>query len=228
MGEFIDIATDDGTTRGYLATPGAGAGPGVVVIQEWWGLVPHIQNVCDRFASQGFTALAPDLYDGATADEPDEAGKMMMTMNLEAATRAMSDAVDWLTSSGRVRGSKVGCVGFCMGGGLALMLACARPDAVGPVAPFYGLIPWPEAEPDYSALTGPVRGNYAAGDKSFPPDAVRALESKLEGLGVEVDLKVFPNCDHAFFNDDRPEVYNADAAIEAWERTLDLFRENLG
>ncbi len=158
MGEFIDIATDGSTTRGYLATPGAGAGPGVVVIQEWWGLVPHIQNVCDRFASQGFTALAPDLYDGVTADEPDEAGKMMMTMNLDAATRAMSDAVDWLTSSGRVRGSKVGCVGFCMGGGLALMLACARPDAVGPVAPFYGLIPWPEAEPDYSALTGPVRG----------------------------------------------------------------------
>ncbi len=228
MGEIVEFASNGDSARGYLATPEVGAGLGVIVIQEWWGLVPHIEHVCDRFAAEGFTALAPDLYHGTTTTEPDEAGKLMMALNLDAASRDMAGAVDHLLASDRVRGDTVGVVGFCMGGGLALVLACNEPQKVGPVAPFYGLIPWPEAQPDWSALTGPVRGNYAGKDGFFTPDAARELERTLQDLGKEADLRVFPQSDHAFFNDDRPEVYDPEAATIAWERTLDLFREHLG
>lgn len=228
MGEIIEFPSNGGTAHGYLATPEVGAAPGVVVIQEWWGLVPHIEHVCDRFAKAGFTALAPDLFHGVTTTEPDEAGKLMMALNLDQAAKDMAGAVDHLLASDRVRGDTVGVVGFCMGGGLALVLGCDLPEKVGPVAPFYGLIPWPDAQPDWSKLTGPVRGNYAGKDDFFTPAAAHELETTLRDLGKEADLRVFEDCDHAFFNDDRPEVYNADAATEAWERTLDVFRENLG
>ncbi len=228
MGEIVEFASNGDSARGYLAAPEVGAGLGVIVIQEWWGLVPHIEHVCDRFAAEGFTALAPDLYHGATTTEPDEAGKLMMALNLDAASRDMTGAVDYLLASDRVRGDTVGVVGFCMGGGLALVLACNEPQKVGPVAPFYGLIPWPDAQPDWSALTGPVRGNYAGKDDFFTPDAARELERTLQDLGKEADLRVFPRSDHAFFNDDRPEVYDPEASTIAWERTLDLFREHLG
>lgn len=228
MGEIVDFPSNGDRGRGYLAAPEVGAGLGVIVIQEWWGLVPHIEDVCDRLAAQGFTALAPDLYHGVTTTEPDEAGKLMMALNLDAAVRDMSGAVDYLLASDRVRGNTVGVTGFCMGGGLALVLACAEPEKVGPVAPFYGLIPWPDAQPDWSALAGPVRGNYAENDDFFTPEAARALEAELRDLGKEADLQVFEGCDHAFFNDDRPEVYDQEAATIAWERTLDVFREHLG
>jgi carboxymethylenebutenolidase len=142
MGEIVEFPSNGHTGRGYLARSVEGAGPGVVVIQEWWGLVPHIQDLCDRFAAEGFTALAPDLYGGKTTTEPDEAGKLMMSMNLEQAARDMGGAIDFLESSDAVRGEGVGVVGFCMGGGLALMLAVQRPDDVRAVVPFYGLIPW--------------------------------------------------------------------------------------
>ena len=228
MGEIVEFASNGGSARGYFAAPTVGASPGVVVIQEYWGLVPHIEHVCDRFAAEGIAALAPDLYHGSTTTEPDEAGKLMMALNVGEAARDMSGAVDFLLASDKVRGAKVGVTGFCMGGGLALVLACAQPDKVGPVAPFYGLIPWPDAEPDWSKLTGPVWGNYAGKDGFFTPDKARALEKTLQDLGKDVDFEIFEDCDHAFFNDDRPEVYNAEAAQIAWERTLDLFRENLG
>ena len=228
MGEIVEFPSNGGTARGYVAAPNEGSGPGVVVIQEWWGLVPHIEGVCDRFAAEGFTALAPDLYHGVKTTEPDEAGKLMMALNIAEAARDMSGAVSYLLASDRVRGDTVGVTGFCMGGGLALALACAEPDRVGPVAPFYGLMPWPNMQPEWSKLTGPVRGNYAGNDGFFTPDKVHALSDMLEGLGKSVDLKIFEGCDHAFFNDERPEVYNADAATIAWERTIDLFRERLG
>ncbi len=126
MGDMVEFESNGGTVQGYLAAPGAGAGPGVVVIQEWWGLVDHIEDVCDRLAAEGFTALAPDLYHGEKASEPDEAGKLMMAMNAQQAAKDMSGAV--VHVAGAASGDKVGCVGFCMGGGLSLWLATLRPE----------------------------------------------------------------------------------------------------
>ena len=213
---------------GYLAVPEGGSGPGVIVIQEWWGLVPHIVDVCDRFAAEGFVALAPDLYDGDRTTEPDEAGKLMMTMNLGAAVERMSGAVDHLRSLDAVTSTGVGVTGFCMGGGLALLLACRRPDAVVACAPYYGVIPWPDAEPDWSALAAEVRGHFAGDDSMFPPDKVADLERRLRELGKTVQLRVHPGTDHAFFNDTRPEVYDAEASAEAWADTVAFLRRTLG
>ncbi len=222
MGEMVSFASNGGTCDGYLSD---GGGPGVIVIQEWWGLVPHIIDVTDRFGDAGFTALAPDLYHGKTASEPDGAGKLMMAMNMAQAAKDMSGAVDYLVE--RSGNDRVGVVGFCMGGGLALVLATQRPDHIKAVAPYYGLIPWPDAQPDWSQLDAVVVGEYAELDDFFTPDKAAELESTLRGHGNDATMHVHEGADHAFFNDSRPEVYAAEHALEAWERTNDLFREVL-
>lgn len=227
MGEMITFASNGGTGQGYLANPasGAGSGPGLVVIQEWWGLVPHIKDVCDRFASEGFVALAPDLYGGKTAAEPDEAQKAMMAMGMEQAAKDMGGAVDEVAR--RSSGDAVGVVGYCMGGGLALVLACQRPDEVKAVAPYYGVIPWQEAQPDYAAMTAAVQGHYATDDDFAGPEAARGLEASLKAIGKEVELFIYPDTHHGFFNDSRPGQHSPEASRQAWERTVSFFRAKL-
>jgi carboxymethylenebutenolidase len=225
MGEIVEFASNGGTATGYLATPDGGGGLPVVVIQEWWGLVPHIEDVCDRFAAEGVVALAPDLYRGESTTEPDEAGKLMMALNIEQAAKDMSGAVDKVAE---VAGTDaVGTIGFCMGGGLALVLAARRPDKVKAAVPFYGLIPWPDAQPDWSTLEAAVEGHYAEHDGFFGPEQVAELQSTLDGLGKRANLIVHPGVDHAFFNDTRPEVHDAEQARQAWESTLAFFRAEL-
>jgi carboxymethylenebutenolidase len=227
MGELIEFASNGSTAGGYVATPESGGGPGVIVIQEWWGLVDHIEDVCDRFAAAGFVALAPDLYHGKKVrpGEPDEAGKAMMAMQMDQAARDMSGAVDEVLR--RSTGDKVGVIGFCMGGGLALVLATQRPDAVAAVVPCYGIIPWPDAQPDYADMTAAVLGHYAEKDDFFTPEAANALADQLRALGKSVEIVIYPDTDHAFFNDTRPEVYNAEAARALWTRTLEFFTAHL-
>jgi carboxymethylenebutenolidase len=230
MGELVEFPSNGRTAGGYLA-PAAegGAGLGVVVIQEWWGLVDHIVDVCDRFAAEGFTALAPDLYHGTTVPnrEPDEAAKAEMALDLERAARDMSGAVDFLQGHPAVRGHGVAVVGFCMGGGLALWLATLRPDAVRAVVPFYGIAP-KGAEPDWSALQAAVEGHFAEDDHLASPEAVAALEERLRDLGKEVRVFTYAGTSHAFFNDTRPEVYDDESARQAWVRTLEFLRAKMG
>jgi carboxymethylenebutenolidase len=227
MGEMIEFPSNGSEAGGYLALPDAGSGPGVIVIQEWWGLVDHIKDVCDRFAAAGFVALAPDLYHGQQVPpgEPDEAGKAMMAMQLDQAGRDLSGAVDEVLR--RSSSDHIGVIGFCMGGGLALVLATQRPDAVAAVVPCYGVIPWPDAQPDYSAMTAKVLGHYAEKDGFFPPEAANALGEQLRGLGKSVEIIVYPDTDHAFFNDTRPEVYDAAASQLLWDSSIAFFREHL-
>jgi carboxymethylenebutenolidase len=234
MGEMVEFPSSQGTSNGgagggYLAPAHEGAGLGVVVIQEWWGLVDHIVDVCDRFAAEGFTALAPDLYHGKAVPngEPDEAAKAAMALDLPRAARDLSGAVDFLQAHPAVRGHGVAVVGFCMGGGLALWLATLRPDAVRAVVPFYGIAPR-DTQPDWSALTAAVEGHYAEHDHLAPPEAVAAFEAQLLDLGKEVRVFSYPGTGHAFFNDTRPEIYNEDAARQAWVRTLEFLRAKLG
>ena len=227
MGEIVEFPSNGHTASGYLAPNPNGPGAAVILIQEYWGLVPHIEDVAERMAAEGFTVLAPDLYHGKTTTEPDEAGKLMMAMNIERAGKDMSGAVDYLLGLDSVDGTKVGVVGFCMGGGLALVLACQRPDAIGAVVPFYGLIPWEHAQPDYSRLSAPVLGHYAGDDGFFSPELCDDLQARLTALGKDADLEIYPGVDHAFFNDTRPEVYNAEAAARAWVQTVGFLHSNL-
>jgi carboxymethylenebutenolidase len=226
MGEMIEFPSNGSSDQGYLAEPTSGSGPGVVVIQEWWGLVPHIKEVCDRFAAAGFWALAPDLYRGKQVTEPDEAGKEMMALQLDRAARDMSGAVDEVRR--RCGHDTIGVVGFCMGGGLALVLATQRPDAIAACVPFYGVVPWPEAQPDYSKMRAHVLAHIAERDDFFGPDAAAALEKQLKDLGLDVEFHVYPGADHAFYNDTRPEVYDAAASSLAWQRTIDFLHTHLG
>ncbi|MBK9180612.1 MAG: dienelactone hydrolase family protein [Acidimicrobiales bacterium] len=231
MGEIVTFPSNGGTCTGYLAVPAGGRpAPGVVVIQEWWGLVPHITDVCDRLAAEGFVALAPDLYRGETTTEPDEAAKLMMALNMEQAAKDLGGAVDRLKAHGDVDSSGgVGVIGFCMGGGLALVLAAHRSHDVTAVVPFYGVIPWPGVKPDWSRLAGRVAvlGHYAEKDAFAPPDVVEALEGELKVHGRRVDLLIYPGQDHAFFNDTRPDVYSPEASAQAWARTIDFLRSEL-
>jgi carboxymethylenebutenolidase len=227
MGEIIEFPSNGSTGEGYLANPDGGSGPGVVVIQEWWGLVDHIKDVCDRFAREGFVALAPDLYHGKKVSEPDEAGKAMMAMQLDRAAKDLSGAVDAVSE--RSRGEGVGVVGFCMGGGLALVLAAQRGDAVRAVVPFYGALPWEGVQPDYASITGAVLGHYAENDAWANREVVADLERRLRESGnTDVTMHIYPGTEHAFFNDTRPEVYDAEASRLAWQRTVEFLHSHLG
>jgi carboxymethylenebutenolidase len=229
MGDHITFPSNGREAGGYLAAPASGGGPGLVVIQEWWGLVPHIEQVCDRFAAEGFVALAPDLYHGTsvTNAEPDEAGKLMMALNVEQAVKDMSGAVDHLLASDAVTTSHVGVTGFCMGGGLALALACARPDAVSACVPFYGVMPWPNLEPDWSKLEAAVLGHFAENDSMFTPAMVGELEARLRAEGKEAHFIIHPGAQHAFFNDTRPEVHDSAASDKAWASVVPFLKANI-
>lgn len=219
MGQMVDFQSNGSTAPGYLATPPSGDGPGLVVIQEWWGLNDHIKEVADRFATEGFVALAPDLYHGTVTEEPDEAGKEMMALNLGQAAKDLSGAIDLVRErSGR---PKVGVTGFCMGGGLTLTLAAQRPDAVAVAVPFYGVIPWENAQPDWSAVDATIVAHIAERDGFFGPEAAAELDGTLKQLGKNATFHIYPEAEHAFFNDTRPEVFDQGHADLAWRRTLD-------
>ena len=224
-GEMVKFPSNGHEGEGYLASPASGSGPGVIVIQEWWGLVPHIKDVADRLASEGFVALAPDLYNGKTASEPDEAGKLMMELNIDEAARDMSGAVDYLIGLDAATGEKAGCVGFCVGGGLSMYLASQNAN-IGACVIYYGVLPMAQA--DNANIQAPILGHYADNDGFLKVDAVRELESNLKGLGKDVQFHIYEGTEHAFFNDSRSDVYNAEAAKQSWERTLAFFRQHLG
>jgi carboxymethylenebutenolidase len=223
-GETVEFKSNGGTARGYLSAPEGGAGPGVVVIQEWWGLVPHIESVADRLAAEGFVALAPDLYHGEKTKSPDEAGKLMMALDIGRAERDLRGAINFLLAHPAVNSSQVGTVGFCMGGVLSLYAASVN-ERVGACVVFYGI--HPKVNPPLENLRAPVLGFYAEKDQFVPPAAARELEAKLKSLGKRAEFHIYPGTDHAFFNDTRPEVYDPAAATDAWRRTLDFFGQHL-
>jgi carboxymethylenebutenolidase len=228
MGEMVTFPSNGGEAQGYLAVPEGGRGPGVVVIEEWWGLNQQIKEVCDRYAREGFVALAPDVYGREVPiGEPDEAAQMMMSLNIEQAAKDLSGTVDYLQQHDAVSGSGIGVTGFCAGGGLALWLATLRPDAVKAVVPYYGLIPWPEAQPDYSKLQAAVQGHYAENDDFASPETARNLEDELKAHGKSVEFFHYPGVDHAFTNHHRPEVFHEEHSQTAWDRTIAFFRQQL-
>ena len=229
MGEMVEFPANGTTAGGYVAAAESGSGPGVIVLQEWWGLVPQIKAVCDLLAGEGFTALAPDLYQGemATHTEMDKAGELMTTLPPERAARHMSAAIDYLLSHDACSSGTVGVTGFCMGGLLTLRIAAIAGDRVSAAAPFYGA-PLGDDSLDWSNLSAKVEGHFAASDDFFPPDACEALAQQLRDLGKNVAFHVYEGTGHGFGNWENPlGTYDEQAWNTAWGRTLNLLRASV-
>ena len=224
IGTMVEFPSYEKAGSGYLAVPASGAGPGVIVLQEWWGLVDHIKDVADRLAAAGFVPLAPDMYHGESTTSPDDAGKMMMALDIGRAEKDLRGAIGYLLSRPEVTTDHVGTVGFCMGGQLSLYAACEN-AAVGACVVFYGI--HPNVAPNLSTLQAPVLGFFAEKDGFVPPAAARQLEADLNAAGRSADITVYEGVDHAFFNDTRPEVYDEAHAATCWSRMLAFYREHV-
>ncbi len=221
MGQRVEFPSNAHTCQGYLSSPSSGKGPAIVVIQEWWGLVPHIQDLVDRFAKEGFLAVAPDLYHGKTTTSPDEAGKMLMELDAERAEREIAGAGDYLLKRPECSSKTYGVVGFCMGGALAQYTG-VNEKKVSATVSFYG--GFRKLDMDWTNLAGAILLIYAGNDRNVRPEQGVELEKKLKQLGKDVQVQVYPGTEHAFFNDTRKNVYNAAAAQDAWKRTAEFFR----
>ena len=227
MAERIAIESASTPLEGLLAIPDSGRGPGVIVIQEWWGLVPHIEAVVDRFAAAGFVALAPDHYRGVRTTEPDQAGKLMMGLKVADAASDIAAAADHLVRSGRLPVDRVGVVGFCMGGGLALLAPTVSP-LIDCASAFYPAMPWPDYHPAWGEYAGrEALVHQAESDIASTGEDIARYAAAIAAAGGTATIEDYPGTKHAFFNDDRPEVYDAAAATLAWERSLAMLRRRL-
>jgi carboxymethylenebutenolidase len=224
VGELLRFPVNGNQGSGYLAVPPSEQGPGVLVIQEWWGLVDHIKDVCDRLATEGFVALAPDLYHGTVTKSPDEAGKLFMALNIAKAGADLSGAADALLARAEVSSRRVGVLGFCMGGQLGLFAAMEYPDRIAAAVDFYGVHPKVRLDP--SRLRVPVLAHFGKQDGSVKEADARALVERMRAGGVSFEAH-FYDADHAFFNDTRPTVYDRASATLAWNRTLSFLREQV-
>jgi carboxymethylenebutenolidase len=221
----IEFQTSAGSAPGYLAVPDGEHGPGVVVMQEWWGLDEHIRSVCDRLAAEGFYALAPDLYRGETTTQPSEAEQKMMAMSMDQAEKDMCGAADFLASQPGFEGPGVGALGFCLGGGLAVWAAATCPNIAAAVSYYYVM---PHGKPDFSGIHGPVLGHFGTADEFIPKEDAEELESELKDAGVDVTFHHYEGAGHAFFNDtNRLGTYDPDLAQLSWERTVSFLRSAL-
>lgn len=229
MGETVSFPTKGGTASGYLATPDKAPRPGVLVVQEWWGLDSGIKEMTDRLAASGFVALAPDLYRGALAghDEIDKAEALMRQLPPDRAADDMSGAIDFLAGHPRVAHDRLGVVGFCMGGLLSFLIAAKRPDKIKALAPFYGYPSGPQ-EPDWSPLVARVRGHMAEREHYFPPEGARALEAKLRKMGKDVVLQVHPGSGHAFMAPHNAlGTFDQALADRIWPKLISFLEETL-
>jgi carboxymethylenebutenolidase len=226
MGEDVTYPDVDGEElTGYMAWPTSASDtplPGVIVIQEWWGLNEHIKDLTRRFAAEGYVALAPDLYHGSVATEPDEARKLVMALDMPKAVAEIGQAIDFLLGQESARGDKAGIVGFCMGGRLVLTSALAL-DTIAAAVPFYGSALTPE---EAATVKAPVQGHYGREDGGIPVASVEEMGAAMTAASIINEFYIYDGAPHAFFNDTAPS-YRPEAAAQAWERTLAWFAEHL-
>jgi carboxymethylenebutenolidase len=221
----VTFASNGSQAHGYLALPSSGRGPGLVVIQEWWGLTSHIAGLVDRFASAGFVALAPDLYGGATTHDAEQAGKLMSELPVDRAARDLAGAVDYLLSRDDVTGEQIGAVGFCMGGAFVLSLAVQEGGKIAAAVPFYPVGQLPD---DYSGLQAAVLAHFGADDQFLPIVAADELSAKIAaGTGRTPEIERYP-AGHAFLNDDNLlGTYDGELSARAWDRTVAFLHQHL-
>jgi len=227
-GQMVKFPANGGTADGYLASPPSGKGPGVIVIQEWWGLNDQVKSVADMFAREGFAALAPDFYHGkgAKIGEPDQAQKLMMEFfQANDAAKTARGAAEYLAKHPAVTSKKVGVIGFCMGGFLALLVGSVAPDKVAAVVNCYGV---GQRMPDLAPLRGiPVVGIFGGKDHMANAEAVTALEKAAKDNGVPFTKHVYPEADHAFLNEQRRDVHRPVDAKDAWGNILPFLKSNV-
>ncbi len=221
MGEIVTFPSNGGTAQGYLAKPTSGSGKGVIVFQEWWGLNDNIKGIADRFAAEGFVALAPDMYHGKLTAEPDEAGKLLMALNIEQAAKDAAGAIQYVKG---ITGGPVGTVGFCMGGALSLFAACNNGKDVGACIDYYG--GHPAIKYNFAGLTAPVLGFWAEND-GFANANQPVIEAGTQEAGVPYEGITYPGTGHAFFNEEHEGTFDKAAADDTWNRALAFYRANL-
>lgn len=220
----IEFSSNGRRSEGYLAHPeGEGAFPAIVAIQEWWGVVPHMLEVAERFAQEGFICLIPDLYDGQSSEEPNEARKLAMALDRERAIQQIEAAISHLQAQEDVAPKKIGVVGWCMGGGLALSTSAAS-NQIGATVCFYGR---PLEAQDTPKISSPVLGLYGELDGGIPVSMVQDFEKELQRHQVEHKIHIYAGAEHAFFNDSRPQAFHAEAAADAWQKTVAWFGKHL-
>lgn len=215
---MLEFPVDGRTGVGYFAAPASGNGPGVLVLHAWWGLTPFFKEVCDRLAGEGFVAFAPDLYHGRTAATIDEAKELQSTLDGDETYKEISAAIEHLLAHEAVQGSRIGVVGFSMGGAWALMLE----EHIGAVVVFYGT-----TDPKYVSVDAAILGHFAEQDEFDPREEVLQLEQAIRAGGRDVTFHFYPEAQHWFFESDRPGYYHADAAGLAWQRTVEFLRKQL-
>ena len=228
MDQMVQYPGEGVTLKAYLATPqGAGSRPSMVVVQEWWGLNDHIKDVTKRFAQEGYVAIAPDLYSRLghkLTTDSNEAGQLMNSLSQENGLKDLKATLSFLKGRNDVNTNKIGVIGFCMGGGYALMLPCVSSDIKAAV-PFYGPVPNPDTP--ISNLDAPVLYIFGEDDGWITKADVERLRNALKHYQKPGEIKTYPDCPHAFFNDTRPDVYKQAEAQDAWSRTLAFFRKHL-
>ncbi len=221
----VEFPTAAGSAPGYMAVPAGERGPGVIVLQEWWGLDSHVRSICDRLAGAGFYALAPNLFRGEPTTQPSEAEQKMMAMSMDQAEQDMCGAADFLASQPGVDGSGVGALGFCLGGGLAVWAAATCPQITAAVSYYYVM---PHGKPDFTKVRGPVLGHFGTADAFIALEEAEALESEMTEAGVDVTFDYYEGKGHAFFNDEnRLGTYDREAAESSWARTVSFLRSSL-
>ena len=218
---MVEFSAEGARGKGYLASPEKPRG-GVLVLHAWWGLNDFFKSFCNRLASQGFIALAPDLHDGAVVKSVDEAKELQSKVDDGRIKMLVLGAADYLASDPSVFGRKIGVVGFSMGAAWSLLLSTLKPESVGAVVVFYGSYPI-----DFSKAEAFYLGHYVPDDEWEPLGDVRATEEKIRGGGREATFHFYPGTKHWFFEENRPVEYNRDAADLAWKRTLEFLDSKL-
>jgi len=224
MGEWITIGPNG--NRAYQAVPPGGSGPGVLVLHAWWGLTSVFTNVCNRLAENGFVALAPGLYpNGETTDSIAEAEQLVNAHDQApgVAEGIVLAGVDALRTLPNVAGDRIGVIGFSMGAYWALRISQDRPDDIGAVVAVYGT-----SDGDFSRARAAYLGHFAEQDEFEPLDGVQALETSIRDAGRDVAFHIYPGTGHWFFEPNRPDVYNPEAADLVWKRTLAFLHARIG
>ena len=222
MGVDMDYRSGEKTRSGYLALPPSGTGPGVLVLHAWWGLNKFFIGLCDRLAKEGYVTLAPDLYGGAVVSSVEEAEALAEGMDGEATGEQVLQALTALQQLPTVHGSKVGVLGCSLGAWWTLQISALRPEQVAASVLFYGV-----GEADFAAARCAYLAHFAENDVFDSLTEARRMEAAMGAAGRDVTSYVYPGVGHWFFEEDRPDAYEAEAARLAWDRTVAFLNGHL-